>query len=218
MKVEKLNENQIKFILNHDDLKNWDIKLTELTQGTERTYELFQEMMEQALVQCDFRVDNTPLLIEAIPHSADGIIIIVTKVANANEVEERYSFPPVSKILERFRVKTVDSVPQFGRPVMPEKAEPLSVFSFESLDEASAASVRLKDQYWGNSVLYKNDGRYFLLLNHDESSSRLGPLDIEAVLSEYGRREVATAYSSYYLAEHGETIIERSAINILAKY
>ena len=45
MKIEKLNENQIKFILSHEDLKNWDIKLAELTQGTERSYELFHEMM-----------------------------------------------------------------------------------------------------------------------------------------------------------------------------
>ena len=35
MKIEKLNENQIKFILSHDDLKNWDIKLVELTHGTQ---------------------------------------------------------------------------------------------------------------------------------------------------------------------------------------
>jgi len=218
MKIEKLNENQIKFILNNDDLKSWDIKLTELTQGTERTYELFHDMMEQALVQCDFRVDNAPLLIEAIPHSADGIIIIVTKVSNTSEMEERFNFPPISKTLGRFRGKKVEAMPPHGSPAPSEKAEPLSVFSFSSLDEVSAVSARLKGHYWGNSSLYKNDRRYFLLLNHDASSSRLPQSDIEAVLSEYGNREISTVYSSYYLAEHGETIIERSAVNILAKY
>ena len=218
MKIERLNENQIKFILSQDDLKNWNIKLVELTHGTERTYELFHDIMEQAMVQCDFHVDNMPILIEAIPNSSDGIVIIVTKVSNASELEERFSFPPISKMLERFRNKTADSSVNYGKSEPKKKIEPLSVFSFVSLDEVSSASARLKEHYWGSSTLYKNDGRYFLLLNHDERSSRMEQSDIEAMLSEYGVRETATAYSSYYLAEHGETIIEHCAVSILAKY
>jgi len=217
MRIEKLNENQIKFILNHDDLKSWDIKLTELTQGTERTYELFHDIMEQAMMQCDFHVENTPILIEAIPHSADGVVIIVTKVINAGELEERFCFPPVSKMLERFRSKTADPAMRFTKQDPKGKPEPISVFSFSCLDEVSSASSRLKDHFWGHSALYKCEGRYYLLFNHDANSSRLGQADIEAMLSEYGNREVATVYSSYYLAEHGETIIAHSAVSILAK-
>ncbi len=91
MKIEKLNENQIRCTLTREDLASREIRLTELAYGSEKTRELFQDMMQQAFEDCGFEARNTPLMIEAIPLSADAIILIITKVESPDELDSRFS-------------------------------------------------------------------------------------------------------------------------------
>ena len=80
MKLERINENQIRCTLTSDDLANREIKLSELAYGTEKAKDLFRDMMQQAQYELGFEADNMPLMIEAIPVSADSIVLIITKV------------------------------------------------------------------------------------------------------------------------------------------
>ncbi|HOA80297.1 MAG TPA: adaptor protein MecA, partial [Defluviitaleaceae bacterium] len=48
MKIEKISDTQIKIILNQADLKNRDIKISELAYGSKKAQELFRDMMETA--------------------------------------------------------------------------------------------------------------------------------------------------------------------------
>ena len=50
------------------------IKLSELAYGTEKAKMLFRDMMQQAAYEFGFEADDIPLMIEAIPLSADTII------------------------------------------------------------------------------------------------------------------------------------------------
>ena len=50
MKIEKINDNQIKLTLTHDDLTERNIKLEELITPSDRSQELFRDIMEQALL------------------------------------------------------------------------------------------------------------------------------------------------------------------------
>ena len=43
MKIEKINENQIRCTLTKEDLADRDIKISELAYGSGKTRELFQE-------------------------------------------------------------------------------------------------------------------------------------------------------------------------------
>ncbi len=47
--------------------------------------------MTQAMHECGFVVDNTPLMIEAVPTSADSMILIITKVDDPDELDSRFS-------------------------------------------------------------------------------------------------------------------------------
>ena len=78
MKIEKINDNQIKLTLTHDDLTERNIKLEELITPSDRSQELFRDIMEQAFNECGFSVDNAPLMVEATPMALDGLMIIVT--------------------------------------------------------------------------------------------------------------------------------------------
>ena len=80
MKIEKINESQIKLILTQADLSERNIKLEDLTIPSEKTQALFHDIMEKALEEYDFISENTPLMVEAVPVGLDGIMIIVTKI------------------------------------------------------------------------------------------------------------------------------------------
>ena len=74
MKIEKVNENQIRCTLTKEDLASRQIKLSELAYGTEKAKSLFRDMMQQANHEFGFEAEDIPLMIEAIPLSTDCLI------------------------------------------------------------------------------------------------------------------------------------------------
>ena len=91
MKIEKVNDNQIRCTLTREDLAMRQIKLSELAYGTEKAKLLFRDMMQQAAYEFGFEADDIPLMIEAIPLSADTIILLITKVEYPEELDTRFS-------------------------------------------------------------------------------------------------------------------------------
>ncbi|MCM1083396.1 MAG: adaptor protein MecA [Clostridium sp.] len=91
MKIERLSENQIRCTLNKADLAEKELLLSELAYGTDKAKELFRELMQQASSELGFEVDNIPLMIEAIPVSAECLILIITKVEDPDELDTRFS-------------------------------------------------------------------------------------------------------------------------------
>ena len=91
MKIEKINDNQIRCTLSKEDLADRNIKLSELAYGTGKTRELFQDMMQQANDDFGFEVNDIPLMVEAIPVSPETIVLVITKVENPSETEEHLS-------------------------------------------------------------------------------------------------------------------------------
>lgn len=91
MKIEKVNDNQIRCTLTREDLDSRHIKLSELAYGTEKAKSLFRELMQQASYQFGFEAEDIPLMIEAVPISSDAILLIVTKVEYPEELDTRFS-------------------------------------------------------------------------------------------------------------------------------
>ena len=71
MKIEKVNDNQIRCTLTREDLAERQIKLSELAYGTEKAKMLFRDMMQQAAYEFGFEADDIPLMIEALPQWFD---------------------------------------------------------------------------------------------------------------------------------------------------
>ena len=119
MKIEKINENQIRCTLTKQDLAERQIKLSELAYGTEKVKSLFRDMMQQAAYEFGFEAEDIPLMIEAIPLSADTIILVVTKVEYPEELDTRFSkfSEPDPEYLEE------DMLLSDGRSLSPEGAD-----------------------------------------------------------------------------------------------
>jgi adapter protein MecA 1/2 len=91
MKIERINDNQIRCTLNKSDLASRHLKISELAYGSEKARELFRDMMKQANSEFGFESEDLPLMIEAIPVSSECIVLIITKVENPEELDTRFS-------------------------------------------------------------------------------------------------------------------------------
>ena len=91
MKIEKINDNQIRCTLTKEDLELRHIKLSELAYGTEKAKSLFREMLKWASYKYGFEAEDIPLMIEAVPLSDDSIVLIVTKIEYPEELDTRFS-------------------------------------------------------------------------------------------------------------------------------
>lgn len=91
MKIEKVNDHQIRCTLTKADLADRELKISELAYGTEKAKNLFRDMMQQASLKFGFEAEDIPLMIEAIPLNADCIVLIITKVEDPEELDTRFS-------------------------------------------------------------------------------------------------------------------------------
>lgn len=91
MKLEKLNDNQIRCTLSKSDLDKRELRLSELAYGSPKARALFRDMIQQASIELDFNAENIPLMIEAIPISSDCLVLVVTKVEDPEELDTRFS-------------------------------------------------------------------------------------------------------------------------------
>ena len=92
MRIEKINEHQIRCTLYQKDLKDREIRISELAYGTEKARALFRDMMQQASYEFGFEADDIPLMIEAIPMLPDALILLITKVEDPDELDTRFSY------------------------------------------------------------------------------------------------------------------------------
>lgn len=91
MKIEKISDNQIRCTLNKKDLVDRELRLSELAYGTEKAKTLFRDMIQQASYEFGFEADDIPLMIEAIPVSAECLVLVITKVEDPEELDARFS-------------------------------------------------------------------------------------------------------------------------------
>ena len=195
MKIEKINDNQIRCTLTREDLENHQIRISELAYGTEKAKKLFRDMMQQAQIQFGFEADNIPLMIEAIPVSTESIILIITKVEDPEELDTRFSkFAPNTGAKENDDTQVPD-------------VNLIRLYEFDTLDDVIAAAHGLNGYFTGANTLYKDpaDELYKLVLHQ----SSLSPEDFNRVcniLTEYGQGKAFSLSGEAYLTEHGELI------------
>jgi len=203
----------MKFILMSTDLEERDIKLTELSHGSDKTQRLFREIMQLVQSEGEFSEDNTPFLIEAMRIGADSLTIVVTKMDESDIA--RHGFIPDAH--EHCRFKRAGLIKQGEY----QNEDSHLVFSFNDLDTAAAAVATLQHVFEGNSQVYKMDvsgkPRYYLWMRNETEDDRT-TADLDAILQEFGLKHISNALSWQYLVEHAEVIIAEDAVEKLSLY
>lgn len=91
LRIEKINDNQIRCTLTKSDLEEHQVLLNELAFGTDHAKDLFRDMMAQASAELGFEAEDIPLMIEAVPVSPEKLVLIITKMENPDELDEHFS-------------------------------------------------------------------------------------------------------------------------------
>ena len=91
MKIERIDDNSIKCTLSSTDLSARDLNLRDMTYGSQAAKRLFNEMMQKAKEEVGFSIENTPLMIEAIPLQGGAVQLIISKVDDPEELDTRFS-------------------------------------------------------------------------------------------------------------------------------
>lgn len=240
MKIEKVNENQIRCTLTREDLASRELKISELAYGTEKAKTLFRDMMRQANFEFGFEAEDIPLMIEAIPLNAECIVLIITKVDDPEELDTRFSRfapsvtdelndsdddlnSPADDVLDLFRRLQTDqedgaASPDTAKDTDSDSNPPLCtrVFLFESLPRIMEAAAIIAPHYNGTSTLYKEEssGKYLLLLVQGDAARDVFDRSCN-IVSEYGMLQHPTHYNGTFLAEHYETLIRDNAVQSL---
>ena len=227
MKIEKVNENQIRCTLTKEELADRQIKLSELAYGSDKAKTLFRDMIEQANVEFGFEVDDIPVVVEAIPLSGETIILQITKVEYPEELDTRFSRFSEPKEQENdveneaalfANQQGADDVLEMKKPV--EKSEqPIcftKLFEAKSLEQMERLSHILDGYYFGKNDIFKDEkkNRFYLVVRKEDHS----PEEFNKVcnvISEYALNKKYTPATEAYLHEHGKLIIKDQALQTL---
>ena len=182
MKLEKINDNQIRCTLTKADLADRQIKLSELAYGSEKAKSLFRDMMLQANAEFGFEANDIPLMIEAIPMPNDCIVLIITKVSDPEELDTRFSkFSPsnvdvldvsteskktvsaegADEVLDIFKrmmeqhIKGVEKQQEEKPAKIADEIDLTRLYCFGNLESIIEAAHVLKNYYHGENRLYK---------------------------------------------------------------
>jgi len=242
MKIEKVNENQIRCTLTREDLASRELKISELAYGTEKAKTLFRDMMRQANFEFGFEAEDIPLMIEAIPLNAECIVLIITKVEDPDELDTRFSrFAPSitetcgdeelveassNEMLDLFRRIQTDADDTGSQSddgssdASSDNGLRTRIFLMNSLQQIMDVSAVIAENYHGLSTLYKNEvkqdgnGGYLLVLTQGDDSGESFDRACN-IASEYGILQRYSAASSAFFSEHYEALIRGNAVQAL---
>jgi len=229
MKIEKINENQIRCTLTREDLAKRNLQISELAYGSEKTQNLFREMVRQADYEYGFETDNTPLVVEAIPMNSDCIVLIITKIDDPEELDTRFSRftqSPISGDTEDFTDEEEDFAPASHEPAKPaapsfdemlkdaltsEVPKHSFMFTFNAISDVMDFATQAAG-YPGESSLYKSAEGIYLLVLSVGKATKDEFRNICLIASEYGSGRSIPTMNREYMDDHCDVLIAGDAI------
>lgn len=242
MKIEKVNDHQIRCTLTREDLANRELKISELAYGTEKAKRLFHDMMKQASYEFGFDAEDIPLMIEAIPLNSECIVLIITKVEDPEELDTRFSkfAPSVHENVDEDTMEDIEELPPLPESsssneiselfkklekikTVAEEASSVPqtnvsrTFSFSSFSELLRVAGILGNETLGPNTLYQNASHGYLLQLSMGDCNPTTYAKLCNILSEYADTPHNGSGSHAYLAEHYSLLIENTALQQLCK-
>ena len=233
MKINKINDNQIKCILTQQDLEDRHLNLRELSYNSTEIRKLFAEVIRYAYNNFGFDANNVPLKIDVIPLRTSAVLFI-TKVEEPEELNPSYShFSPAvyekmknpekednSDLSESFKnlinalfpmAKEDMEVHKSGEAF--ETSNPI-IFSFEKVSDLIDACKGVSATYKHQSTLYYDESKnlyYLKMFANGEPDDNFRQNCIS--LLEYGKNINNDKFFESYLKEHARVLAEENAVS-----
>ena len=234
MKIEKIDDNSIKCTLSSLDLSSRNLNLRDMTYGSQAAKRLFNEMMQKAKEEVGFSIENTPLMIEAVPLQGGAVQLIISKVDDPEELDTRFSkfsaagsgqngwiSELATQILERAQglmkqLKETEEEPGVADEKKESGDEGIRLYRFRTLDRVIDAAKAVSYCDLGANSLYKAEDKKGYYLSLHSKGDDIDSLNRAAnLLLEYGERVNGGSATEAYYKEHMEQLIQENALQKL---
>ena len=196
-----ISESKLKIMITKNDLKEFDLCTEDLDYSNSETKRIFWDIIHRAKKSVGFVCDRSKLLVQLYSSRDGGCEMFVSRLdVQSADTEDRSELLSLDCVSCRDEYEDPDT----------------DAFAFDSLEWLLSVCRRLKDlDYTRKSSVYLgDDGRFYLLLEGVDASS--AKLNKYTFINEYGSLE-STETVMHFIGEHGKTICEKDAINILSK-
>ena len=234
MKIEKIDDNSIKCTLSSLDLSSRNLNLRDMTYGSQAAKRLFNEMMQKAKEEVGFFIENTPLMIEAVPLQGGAVQLIISKVDDPEELDTRFSkfsaagsgqngwiSELATQILEGAQglmkqLKETEEEPGVAEEKKESGDEGIRLYRFRTLDRVIDAAKAVSYCDLGANSLYKAEDKKGYYLSLHSKGDDIDSLNRAAnLLLEYGERVNGGSATEAYYKEHMEQLIQENALQKL---
>jgi len=200
MKFKRLSDDKVQIIVSSEDLEKRDVKKWDLMPSSPKAQELFQEMLDQAYEECGFEVDSeTQLMVEAYPMTTDSLVITLTKVKQS----EKDAFD------SDYDEDNDDLYEDLDEEELAELESDELIYLFKDFEDVVQVSKLIYNDYQERSSMYKLGKVYYLVFFNPDSLT-------DHALGMLGEYSNLVHLSEAYLLEHGQQMIETSAVKVLA--
>ncbi len=201
MKIERINENKIRILIESTDIRAWNVDLKNFTENTPEAQDMFWHALKRAEQDVNFSVGKSQLMVETIPTADNGFAMIVSKLENHEEVAR--ALESTGKRFKQTEIKIKRR----------SKAHSLlRIFRFEDFEGLCSGVREICEMYVGESCLTKYQGCFYLELKPRDS---FGLFEIENQLSEFSVKENHPLLIQGVLNEHGYVMIKDDAVQLL---
>ena len=234
MKIEKIDDNSIKCTLSSLDLSSRNLNLRDMTYGSQAAKRLFNEMMQKAKEEVGFSIENTPLMIEAVPLQGGAVQLIISKVDDPEELDTRFSkfsaagsgqngwiSELATQILEGAQglmkqLKETEEEPGGAEEKKESGDEGIRLYRFRTLDRVIDAAKAVSYCDLGANSLYKAEDKKGYYVSLHSKGDDIDSLNRAAnLLLEYGERVNGGSATEAYYKEHMEQLIQENALQKL---
>ncbi|MBQ7108872.1 MAG: adaptor protein MecA [Clostridia bacterium] len=206
MKIERVDENKIKVLLDDIEAKEWNVTVKNISENTPEVQKMFWHAIRLAKDSVNFSVDGAKLFVETIPSCESGIGMLITRVCSDKELQRAVENCAYKGKIHRRDLR--------GETEIREKRRKC-IYKFDSFDSVCAGAASLYDRYSGMSALYKMDEEFYLCLVPDGAVSLC---EAEIILPEFAEKYKSSQYVHGLLNEHGKVMIKENAVGILNMY
>ena len=202
MRIERVNENMIKILVDASDIRTWNVDIKNFTDNTPEAQELFRFALKRAEQDVDFCVGEAQLLVEARPASDNGFVMIISKLESEKDIA-------AALLRTGKRVKSAEfKIKRRSRAV-----SLLRIFKFEDFESLCGGVREVYETYIGESRLIKYQGAFYLELMPRDS---FGLFELENIMSEFAEKIRNPLVVQGVLNEHGLVMMKDNAVSLIA--
>jgi len=196
MKIEKINENKIRIILNSVDLIEKNIDIHSFITNSAEAQDVFWDILDQADKEIGFKANDCKLIIEALAINGGNFVLTITKIQE--EANEKLRRP---KVIAKMRNTKLD--------------KNRNIFSFSNFDNflnlCLAIEPKIIENVIEDVVLYEYKNVYYLsfrVISQDISKLKT----IASTFSEFGSYVKGSELFFSKLMEYGKVVEENNAL------